>query len=131
MSSSAKRQPARSAASGEPTNAKTFATIVFGMTALNKVFRKISTSGKAMGNRERPMPGSLLSSIAAADLTYSSLGNKGSFRVMQYKVAAMTEGTETTTPHKIALPSGRWSKAAAATGPGVGGTSEAVTSAPI
>ena len=35
------------------------------------------------------------------------------------------------TPHMMASLSGRWSSAAAATGPGVGGTSEAVTSAPM
>ena len=103
---------------------KTFATVVSGNMALMPVFRKMSTSGRMMGASEVPTEGRGLSFEASADLMYSSCGATGSFRVRQYSPAART-------PHMVASLSGRWSSAAAATGPGVGGTSEAVTSAPM
>ena len=131
VSTSENRQPARSAASGEPMNLKTFATAVSGNMALMPVFRKMSTSGRTMGAREVPTEGRGLSFEASADLMYSSCGATGSLRVRQYSPAAKMEGIEMMTPHMIASLSGRWSSAAAATGPGVGGTSEAVTSAPM
>ena len=56
VSTSENRQPARSAASGEPTNLKTFATVVSGNMALMPVFRKMSTSEQDDGGKREFPP---------------------------------------------------------------------------
>ncbi len=74
---------------------KTLARVVFGIIVLNSVFRKMRTSGRMIGSSDFPIPGSVVSSMAEADLRYYSFGCSGSLSVMQYSVAAITDGTDT------------------------------------
>ena len=122
--------PVNRAANGLPMKARKFAIGVSGTRIEATVLRRIKNSGNRIGSRDLNSDGSSMFSLSAADFRNSSFGATGVFKVIQYNVAAITLGTATIAPQRIACPRGTFKRAAADTGPGVGGTKEAVTRAP-
>ena len=99
--------------------------------ALMPVFRKMSTSGRTMGAREVPTEGRGLSFEASADLMYSSCGATGSLRVRQYSPCGEDGGDRNDDAPHDRIAERQVEQRGGGQRAGVGGTSEAVTSAPM